>query len=367
MIENPPRPAVHDPALAAVERLADRTELARLLDTLPWLDGADGARAAVRLRWKPGTNLRIGAVVPTAAGPAAVLMAVFAPHSRGKAGRIAGHAVSHDAPVYRDGGIVAVPGPFDPHLDGLVPPTGVPLAYNPARRWVGRDGACVVKVHAVAPPSGVAALLAAPSSALAAHLPPVEQDHGGRLVRSAWIPGSPPGPADLPAVMSALDVLHACPPPMGLPVVDAASAVRAADIAAQAVAAALPGESARVRALVAVLHEHAYRWPTPTSLVHGDFSPDQVLVRAEGAVLLDLDRAALGPPGWDWAQWTVAQIAHGGVVVPAPRPAEPVLALAAALQRAPEPFRRLRPGWPRLVEDVLSHAEAAAAEVRRLT
>lgn len=363
----PPQPAVHDPALTVVDQLTNRTQLARHLDALPWLDGADGTRAAVRLRWKPGTSLRIGAVVPTTAEPAAVLVAAFTPEARRKADRITRRAVRRGAPLYRDDAAIAVPALLDPQLKGFIPPVGVPLSYNPSRRWVGRDGAYVVKAHAAAPPPGVLALLTTPSPALAAHLPLAEYDRGGRLVRTAWTVGSPPRPADLPAVMTALGALHNCPPPPGLPVVDAGSAVRAASVAVRAVAAALPEESARLLALLTVLTEHAHRWPTPTGLLHGDFSPDQVVVRDGSAVLLDLDRAALGPPAWDWAQWIVAQVSHGGgVVVPAPRCPEPVLVLAAALQRAPEPIRRLRPGWTRLVGDVLQTAESAARELRRL-
>lgn len=364
MTPAPLSPAVHDPELAAVARLTDRTELVRRLEELPWLEGADGAGAAVRLRWKPGTSLRIGAVVPTAAGPAAVLLAAFTAEARGKAEGMAARAVRRCLPVSLDGDTVAVPAQLDPHLRRLVPSGGVPLSYNPARRWVGRDGAWVVKVHAVAPPAGVAALLTAPSAALAEYLPPARHDHSGRQVRTAWTAGSPPQPADLPAVRAALTTLHRCPPPPGLPVLDAAWAVGAADRTARAVAAALPGQGARALTLLAVLAEHAHRWPEPTALLHGDFSPDQVVVRDGGAVLLDLDRAALGPPDWDWAQWTVAQVASGGPVTAAPQHPEPLLLLAAALQRAVEPLRRLRPGWTRLVADVLSSAESAATELR---
>ncbi|WP_308283424.1 UDP binding domain-containing protein [Pseudonocardia nigra] len=56
----------------------------------------------------------------------------------------------------------------------------------------------------------------------------------------------------------------------------------------------------------------------PGVLVHGDLSPDQVLVTPTRAVLLDLDRAAAGPVGWDGASWAAAQVATGGCVVPAP-------------------------------------------------
>jgi hypothetical protein len=80
-------------------------------------------------------------------------------------------------------------------------------------------------------------------------------------------------------------------------------------------------------------------------------------------VLLDFDRAAVGPAGWDAAQWTVAQLATGGPPLPPLGTTAPVLVLAAALQRAPEPFRRLRPDWAQRTEAVLAAAEAAAGEL----
>lgn len=358
-----PRPGLHDSLPAGPGRLPDRDGLARLLAALPWLDGVDGARAEVRLRWKPGTNLRVGAVVPAAGGPAAVLVAVFAPEATSKGDRIADAAARCGAGVYRRGSLIAVAAHADPALRGLVP-AGVPLSYNPARRWVGRVGDRVLKAHAHAPPPGVATLIAGPPPRLAAHLPAATVEHGGRLVGTTWVPGPAPGPADLPAVAEALAALHATPFPAGLPVLDAARAVRAARDAGRAVVAAIPGERPRVLRLLGLLLAHAGRWPPPTSLVHGDFSPDQVVVTADRAVLLDLDRAAVGPAGWDAAQWVVAQLAAGDVALPSPAaPPEPVLVLAAALLRAPEPIRRIRPGWSRLVGGLLDRAEVAAAEL----
>ncbi|MDP9429557.1 MAG: hypothetical protein M3Q47_12045, partial [Actinomycetota bacterium] len=220
-VDAPGEPLVVDPLVRDVDRLTDRAELARLLDALPWLDGPDGAGAAVRLRWKPGTSVRIGAVVPTAAGPAAVLVAAFARAQLGQRGegrQDRGRAGQQGAPVHRDGAVVAVPADVDPALCGLVPSGGVPLAYNPARRWVGRHCDRVVKVHAEAPPSGVAALLTSPPPALAAHLPAAEVLQEGRLVRLEFRPGSLLRAADVPAVAEALGELHRCPPPRDLPV-----------------------------------------------------------------------------------------------------------------------------------------------------
>ena len=48
----------------------------------------------------------------------------------------------------------------------------------------------------------------------------------------------------------------------------------------------------------------------PRVPVHGDLSPDQVVMAPDGGVvLLDLDRAAWGPRGWDAACWSASLLA----------------------------------------------------------
>ena len=85
-----------------------------------------------------------------------------------------------------------------------------------------------------------------------------------------------------------------------------------------------------------------------------------MLIRPDGtAALLDLDRAALGPSAWDGAQWTAAQLAGDITPLPAPVPVPPALLAAACLLRAPEPFRRLRPGWAARTTALLATALAS--------
>jgi len=350
-----------DPALPGSDRLADRRALARLLDGLAWLPRPDLTHAAIRVRWKPGTNLRVGVVVGTDEGPRAVLATLFTTDAAGKARGLAERADRAGLPAHHDGPLVVVPAAADPALHADVP-HGRVLSYNPARRWVGRVGDDVVKVHAQPLPAAVAALLT--GGGPARHLPACAVERAGRIVRTAWVPGRPPQRGDLPAVDEAVAALHATPAPAALPVLAPAALVRAAVRAAGAVTAVLPAENDRLAALVHALRAGAGTCPAPRGLVHGDLSPDQVVVDGRRALLLDLDRAAVGPTGWDAAQWTVAQLAAGGPVLPAPGPAAPpVLVLAAALMRAPEPLRRLHPAWPACTEAVLRAAEVAAAEL----
>jgi hypothetical protein len=352
----PPR----DPALPQLALLTDRDALGTFLARLPWLDGADLRDTAFRLRWKPGTNARVGAVAPGPAGPVGVLVATFAAGAERKAARIAAAARERDLPAFCADGLVVVPDRADPDLGERLPDAR-PLAYNPARRWVGRVGDQVVKIYADPPPTGMAALHAAPPRALARFLPATSVFVGSRCVRTAWVDGHPPAPVDVVAIGAALRTLHATPPPAGLPVLDAPAALVAAERAAHSVALTLPALRSRLTSLIGILRRAS--WPAPRVLVHGDLSPDQIVIAAGAAVLLDLDRAAVGPPGWDEAQWTVAQLATGGPVLPPLGAAPPVLVLAAALQRAAEPFRRLRVDWVQRTEAVLAAADAAAEEL----
>jgi len=355
-----------DAALPVLDRLTDRRQLAKLFEGLPWLDRPSIGQAEFRLRWKPGTNVRIGAVLLTAAGPVAVLVAAFAPGSGRKTERIADLAARRGVPAHVEEALVVVPARADPDIGAWLP-DGEPLAYNPARRWVGLADGCAIKIHAHPLPLGVTALLSQPPAPAVRHLPPAPVlTNGGRMVRSAWVSGRAPTPATLPAVQEALAALHASPPPAGLPELDAAWALGAVRRAVRSVASALPAQRARLAALVAALAGvcAAGAWPGGRCLVHGDFSPDQVVVTEGRAVLLDLDRAAVGPTGWDAAQWSVAQHAPDVPVLSPPgSPAPPVLTLAAALVRAPEPFRRLHPDWVARTDAILDVADGAAGEL----
>jgi thiamine kinase-like enzyme len=106
-------------------------------------------------------------------------------------------------------------------------------------------------------------------------------------------------------------------------------------------------------------------------LAHGDFYDDQLLVWADGAVLIDLDEARPAHPLLDVGNF----LAHLGARTPGgERLREPFLAAcdaagidvrgaepfeaAALLALAVGPFRRLEPDWPQRVQEIVALAAA---------
>ena len=108
---------------------------------------------------------------------------------------------------------------------------------------------------------------------------------------------------------------------------------------------------------------------------HGDYSPDQLVVTHDGQVrVIDWDRAAHWPLGWDAATWRVTTALAAvldGAIDPEPTsasgddtgPSGDVVA-AAALLRLPEPLRRRYPDWVGLTEYLLVLAERSAGGAR---
>src|SRR5690606_6253025 len=85
---------------------------------------------------------------------------------------------------------------------------------------------------------------------------------------------------------------------------DANAETAALEQAAAAVTALAPHTAPRVAAILARLRPRMAATVTPPVLVHGDFSPDQVIVREDGTgsfvvTLLDFDRAGAGHPAAD--------------------------------------------------------------------
>ena len=152
----------------------------------------------------------------------------------------------------------------------------------------------------------------------------------------------------------------------------------AADLraAAETAAALLPQRGADIGRLAARLSAHLAAIQPRASTIHGSFHDDQVLVGEAGAVLVDLDSAALGEPLLDVGHFASYLSAAGETAARAGfleayarrRPAGPEVLLfeAAALVRwSSLPFRELEPAWPAAVERRLDLALERLTEYER--
>jgi hypothetical protein len=125
--------------------------------------------------------------------------------------------------------------------------------------------------------------------------------------------------------------------------------------AADTAAALLPHRRTAIEELCErVVARHAAVRPGAHT-IHGSFHDDQVLVGEAGAVLLDLDSAAVGDPLLDVGHFASYLSASGQTAARARFLAaygrEAPLQEAASLVRwSSLPFRRLEPGWPAAVE-----------------
>ncbi|WP_066907326.1 phosphotransferase family protein [Millisia brevis] len=280
----------------------------------------------------------------------------------------------------------------DPDLPGIRSartrhPYAEVLVYKPGRRWVARCSDCEVllKVHT---PARAAEVVSAHRSLerLVPTAPIVEVDDSGVVV-TRLLPGR--GVADLAGgdrhdaevrTGIVLARLHRHSARLGRGsvrttssgAVDDSQFARGLHTAAAGVAAIAPTLAGRADALAdRVVRALAGRGER--TLVHGDFSADQVLLDRWGApILIDLDRAGIGDPLLDPAAWVADAIARGaepehagaglraGYRAGGGRIDDAALAAhtaGALLHRAVEPFRRRRSDW-----DIRAHALIATAE-----
>ncbi|MCB0977635.1 MAG: phosphotransferase [Acidimicrobiales bacterium] len=376
-----------DADLSIVERDPDLPVLGLLLDTARLdeeLAAAAGERAwssveVERLRYKVGTSVQASVALSDDAGPVRRL-------------RVAGYRRGRTDKLRKDirwarsgGGLVAnsesgswsAVAPWaDRHLgigDRLAGHASDPsalqvLSYNPARRLVVRptvgDGTgLLMKVHAPGTSKAPTATLHALAAA-GAPIVPTSAESGGTVRWSSWVDGRVAGPdVDGDAVADALELLDRAAG--GVPARTWSSqdlSVRAGR-ALRTVGSLLPALAGAASSLAADLDEALRQLPAgATSFLHGDLSPDQVIVPNSGGpvVLIDLDDCGRGPGGWDRATWLASQVATGSVdPVPLPGPApHPTLLSAALAIRSPEPFQRRRVGWARTIESMLAMSAA---------
>lgn len=151
--------------------------------------------------------------------------------------------------------------------------------------------------------------------------------------------------------------------------------------AAELVARLLPGSADSVLGLARDVEHRIRLMEHERSPVHGDFSPDQVIVSDDGGTaLVDLDRAHLGDPAADLGcavadvmteteesgdvgrgRHVSASLVEGYATARRPPTSATIAtyALAYRIRKAAEPFRACRPDWPALVAARVQRAEAA--------
>lgn len=266
------------------------------------------------------------------------------------------------------------------------------LAHKPGRRWVGRlslagerAGEHVV-LRAYVRDEFDAALAAHdlidPSRCSSARLPRILRTHRRGLIALEHLPGrtldETVDAASLRRLGASLGELHASGP-TDLPPADRRTATPGLDVTAPVLGAAVD-DAADVHAAASA----ALR-PSPGSVIHGDFSLDQVIADGDTLGIIDLDRVRVGNPLDDIAS-LLAMAALGAL--PSGGAAEgaelierlrapfvtghastwtgplgddlgPRTALAL-LDRAGEPFRTGRPDWPETTRELIGLAGALA-------
>lgn len=276
------------------------------------------------------------------------------------------------------------------------------LSYKPMRRWVGllepaQGPAFVLRAYRPADVAGAAAAVRELAEGAPRTPRLLADDPGLGVLVLEYIPGRTlddllDGDAVPEGVLAeagrALAALHQRVLP-GLPMrpTDNAAAARAA---AEQVGLLLPELASDAARLGSDLAARLAQLPVEPSVVHGDFSADQVVVAGAGAAegrgavaLLDFDRAAQGDPAADLASLYAARLAgevlrgNGSSQLPrellsqvtvayattrAVPPAQAVTVHAAALllRRVVDPFRLCAPEWQQSARALFAAAALAA-------
>ena len=377
---------------AAVEAVLDQE----------WLSNLTGRPVrAARLRIKPDVSLTVG-LEDAATGRPAGWARLLWPVGRAKADRAARRARERGLRTVRrelDGGLVLHAGRLasDPALmehlgraaaHGLIadPDGRRVLRHNPLRRLVVRTGAGVVRITSApqddelrlrdfiaarVPGAPIPAAAPGAGSGPPVHLS-VQRFVGDADLARAALPGAGAATAAAGAALAALHAstrrlpadLAARLPGRG------AERRRTGAVHASVLRALDPALAARVRALDERLPADP---PAPRVLAHGDFTPDQVLVRLDdGAVwLTDFERSRLAPAATDLGSYlAVVDDATGRALLDGYAdaggrvPDGPGLAAGTArarLARLAEPLRHADPLWRERIGRELEELEGTCA------
>lgn len=357
-------PAVHD--MAARDRRLPG--LSTLLDPVALAEAVGAAAAHIRhVRYKPGTSVLAAFTTPDGAFWAGAWAGPDKPRSAQQ--RSSAVAALADVPWSAVGPArsdrVLVRGLVDAAAREPVWRDAAIVRHNPGRRLVARTGGEYAKTA----PGRARTALDNADRLLRAGVPTLAP----RLVAADTWATATWGDGDLAATRSgaharatgaALARLHRAPTHGAA---DAEGPGARALSAVRAVRTVLPEAGPRADA-------HARRLPAQgrRTLVHGDFSADQVLTGPESGIrLIDLDRMGLGDPALDIAGFAVeeyvrsgkatvttalfaAYLEAGGPVTEAEWRAWTPLCV---LERAIEPFRKAEHDWPSAVAERLDRAE----------
>ncbi|GAA3763575.1 aminoglycoside phosphotransferase (APT) family kinase protein [Spinactinospora alkalitolerans] len=427
-----------DPGVPGLGAVLDPEPLMERL-TGPLPPGAEGP-ARVRtdyLRYKPGTGVtgtlvleypgagvRFARVTALAPEPGGGKLDKEIDYARRRGGRAPDHRVDvsqlsvpeWDGPIVDRGlSLVVVPPLDDRGVPAVRHFAAAPeaftspgarrvrtLRYKPGRRWVGRvDDAEGRPTHAVRCRAGsvnVAAHIALAGAGLP--VPDLTRISRHGVLATRWIPGESmealleaggreAARAPLAGAGALLARVHGVATPRELPAVETGSefgesgALGGLGGAVRAVTALLPGLEERTEALARACAPVLTDPAAPRTLVHGDFSADQVLIGASGLALIDLDRVRAANPAVDLASFAAAEIAAGRTA-PGTAPAAalgpllegylatasaaaadrlrhdlPAHTAAALLRRATDPFRHRAPEWDSRVRALIAAAEAS--------
>ncbi|SFV20159.1 phosphotransferase [Micrococcus terreus] len=250
------------------------------------------------------------------------------------------------------------------------------LRFNPGRRLVARAGQDVLRVH-TSPLDGPTGMVQTVRRWRSWDLPvlPLRSlgGHGTAASSPFWGAGDAlalPHPDTARAAGELIGRLHsrraARSPLPAVPL-----RVRSS---AESVAESAPWLAEAARALAARLEPLLLRdlSDSPAVELHGDLSPDQLLVATPGSTevrLIDVDRAGAGPAARDLGSWLAACRRQGtpeigeaflnGYAAHAPLPEDRTIAAwesSAHLLAALDPLRHRAPDWPQRVTERLQGA-----------